>query len=99
MIPFLAGFIKPDCFQRLLALLIERINVGAAITTFAGHIAFRASKTFILNSHKNLSPVPAGIEPYFVVVLAGRQARLRPPPRLTQFLLGTIFNLSMEVQY
>ena len=37
--------------------------------------------------------------PYFVVVLAGRQARLRPPPRLAQFLLGPFFNLSMGVQY
>ncbi len=37
--------------------------------------------------------------PYIVVVLAGRQARLRPPPRLAQFLLGTFFNLSMGVQY
>ena len=37
--------------------------------------------------------------PYFVVVLAGRQARLRPPPRLAQFLHGTFFNLSMGVQY
>ena len=28
---------------------------------------------------------------YFVVVLAGHQARLRPPPRLAQFLLETFF--------
>ena len=28
---------------------------------------------FILNSHKNLSSVPAGIVPYCVVVLDGRQ--------------------------
>jgi hypothetical protein len=29
--------------------------------------------------------------PYFVVVLAGRQARLRPPPRLAQPCLANLF--------
>ncbi|MBR4701877.1 MAG: hypothetical protein IKP19_09335, partial [Oscillospiraceae bacterium] len=35
----------------------------------------------------------------FVVVLAGRQARLRPPPRLAQFPLGTLSNPSIKYQY
>jgi hypothetical protein len=56
-------------------------------------------KCIILNSHRNLQPVPAGFAPDFVVVLAGHQARLRPPSRLAGFLLGTIFNLFMGVQY
>ena len=37
--------------------------------------------------------------PYFVVVLAGRQARLRPSPRLVQLLLETLSNPSIKYSY
>ena len=79
---------KPFTLSGLAALLLGKSSSAGV----AGPRFFKyKGETLYYYPIKPFNIFAARFVPYFVVVLAGRQARLRPPPRLAQPCLANLF--------